>query len=111
MINCPGVIRGKSIEEDWCEFKLLMENMIDKFVPLKSSKIGKCKWVNKKVNKCRRAKVKAWIKYRSNETEENEQKYKSKLNKSRRINRIAKRNYEQKLAEGIKDNSEILAYA
>jgi ribonuclease P/MRP protein subunit RPP40 len=99
------LIMGISVEQDWDRFKLNIENLRDKWVPLRRNKVGKCKWVNKAVTRRRRAKNKAWGKYQNEKTPENLENYKNKLNKSNSTNRSAKRNYEKKLAGDVKSNS------
>jgi hypothetical protein len=104
-INWTEVMMGGNIEDVWERFKLLIETLRDKWVPVRSATKKKCKWITRAVIKSRRAKIKAWNKYQGNKTEQNLIKYKEKLQKSVVTNRTAKRNYEQKLADGVKNNS------
>src|SRR5271163_986838 len=83
-----------------------MEGLREKCVPLRGKKkLGKCKWVSKAVVKSRRAKIKAWNKYQKDKTDNNLKKYRTKLKNSREQVRWAKRNFERKLAENIKNDS------
>jgi hypothetical protein len=105
-INWEGIVMGVDIEADWNCFKLEIAKLRDKYVPFKKNKNNKCKWVNKSVIKCRRAKNKAWDKYTdSGRRPDMYDKYLLKLKKCSKINRAAKRNFEQKLAKNVKDNS------
>jgi ribonuclease P/MRP protein subunit RPP40 len=62
-------------------------------------------WVTRKVVKLRRAKNKAWKKYKANPTKEFYDKYKIKLKLSNSGNKSAKIKFESKLAEDSKFNS------
>ena len=77
----------------------------DKFVPMKQNYNNQYKWINRSVTKCRRSKFKAWKEYKTDKTEANINRYQTKLKESRNKNRLAKRNYEKKLCNNIKNNS------
>ena len=64
LINWDEIVKGDDMELDWHSFKLSLEALRDKWIPFKKHKNGTCKWVNNSVKKARRAKIKAWIKYR-----------------------------------------------
>ena len=105
LINWSEIVEGVDCQSDFVRFKSTLEVLRNKFVPFKKLNNNKCKWVNKTVIKCRRAKFKAWENYNLNRNEISLDKYKSKLKKSRDINRIAKRNFEKKLSDNIKNDS------
>ena len=105
MINWSEVVEGVDGQSDFIKFKSTLQILQDRFVPFKKSYNNKCKWVNKTVISCRRAKFKAWENYNTNKNEINLNKYKIKLRKSSDINRKAKRNFERKLADNIKNDS------
>ena len=48
-----------SIEEIWEEIKTNLTDVRDKFINLKRKSQNKCRWVTKRVTRCRRAKKKA----------------------------------------------------
>ena len=100
-----GEIREKNIEEFWNFLKSKIEEIKDKFIPVRQKSKGKCPWSTRETTKCRRAKVKAWTKFCKLRSEEAYHKYKSKLNKATAANKNAQRNFEKKLATNIKDNS------
>ena len=95
----------RNIEENWNSIKSKLEEIKDKFIPLKRKTRGKCSWSTRETKKCRRAKVKAWNKFRKLGNEDAYQKYKIKLNKATAANKNAQRNFEKKLATDNKDNS------
>lgn len=105
IINWEGKGMGVDVEVDWNCFKLEIAKLRDKYVPYKQNRNNKCRWVNKSVIKSRRAKNKAWVKYTdSGRRPDMYDKYLLKLKKCSKINRIAKRNFEQNLAKNVKDN-------
>jgi hypothetical protein len=67
------------IEEYWKKFSVTLEIAKKNFIPVKSIGIKKSLWVTKKVVKLRRAKNKAWKKYKVNPTKKLYEKYKNKL--------------------------------
>ena len=98
----------------WERLKYDLIELRDKFIPLRSIQSkNKCKWVTKKVTKRRRAKKKAWIKYtESGKDPKYLAKYKTKLKASIKENDNAKINFEERLAQNIKnDNKSFYAYA
>jgi len=84
----------------------------DRFVPKFKKCKNKCKWVTKEVVRLRKAKVKAWNNYiKSGRDRLLFEVYKSKLRLSVRENIKAKRRFEEKLANNIKnDNKSFFAY-
>jgi len=104
-INWVRVVHDDSVELAWKGFRDSFKLLRDKWVPVKRNRKGKCKWVNKAVMRTRRAKKKAWTKFQCQKTEKNMTNYKSKLRIAVAACRVAKREYEQKLANDVKDNS------
>jgi hypothetical protein len=69
-----------SVNKLWDRLKSDLIELRDKFIPLRSSKsTNKCKWVTKKVTKRRRAKKKAWIKYKKSGKDQKYLESKNKL--------------------------------
>lgn len=112
LIRWEEIIMGVDVETDWNSFKSEINRLRDKYVPFKKTGNNKCKWVNKSVIKCRRAKNKAWIKYvESGKHPDMYQKYYKKLKKCTKANKTAKRNFEQNLSKNVKkDNKSFYAY-
>lgn len=103
-IEWSKIVQGVDINADFECFKSTLDDMKEKWVPFKKRKRGKCKWVTRAVIKCRRAKIKAWNKYGDQKSQENYEIYKGKLNQCTKTIRSAKRNYEKKLAENVKQD-------
>jgi ribonucleases P/MRP protein subunit RPP40 len=93
------------VNGDWVSLKNELHLLEVKFVPYKKPRCGKCKWANNRVQKCRRAKTKAWKKYvESDRNQRMYQKYVNKLHEAQKVNIRAKRNFEQSLADSVKNN-------
>jgi ribonucleases P/MRP protein subunit RPP40 len=92
---------------DWCNnFVAIIENLCNKYVPLKIKKSWKRKvWVTRDVVKATRRKRKAWLKYRQDRSDVNKRNYDD--SKKLVIGEIKKavQKYEETLANNCKDNS------
>ena len=87
----------------WDKLKSDMLDLRDKYIGVKGKPKSKCKWVTKRVQRFRKAKKEAWLKYqRSNKDTKLYDEYKKKLNKSVKENKRAKERFEQRLANNIK---------
>src|SRR5882757_4621513 len=111
-INWNEIVTGNDVETDWSRLKLFFEEMKEKFIPVKISQIKQNKWVTRTVIKCRRAKNKAWIKFKASGNEPVAyEKYKEMQKKSQNSIRFAKRSFEQKLAKDVKNyNKSFFSY-
>ena len=99
------VVRGKNVEQDWCNFRAKLEAICGKCVPKRKRKTKRAKWVNREVLRCRKAKAKAWVRMKKMDNEATRQAYERKLKKSVQANRKAKLDFERKLAKNIKVDS------
>ena len=106
-IKWVDILEGSNVDVIHSKFTIAIDKLRDKFVLLKKNKrkIGKCKWVTRAVVKARRAKIKAWDKYQMEKTEEHWNSYKQKLKISRDRVRWAKRRFEKRLADNIRQDS------
>ena len=103
LIKWNEVVTGNNAEIDWSRFKKIVEKMREKFIPFKNSKIKQSKWITRSVIKCRRAKNKAWVKFKESGNDPVAfTNYKEMQRRSQNIIRSAKRNFEQKLAKNVK---------
>ena len=84
-------LNERNVKENWNSIKSKLEEIKEKFIPLKWKTRGKCSWSTQETTKCRRAKVKAWNKFRKLGNEDAYQKYKIKLNKATAANKNAQR--------------------
>ena len=94
------------VDEIWKEIKVNLSDIRVKFIELKKKSKNKCKWVTKRVTRFRRAKKKAWNNYiNSGKDTVLYEVYKKKLKDSINENKKAKQNFEEKLANNIKNDS------
>jgi hypothetical protein len=104
-INWAEVMHEDCIEQAWKGFRESMETLRDKHVPVCRNKNVKSKWVNRDVVRARRTKTKAWTRFKCQQTDKNFANYKHKLRIAVAACRTAKRNFEQNLANDMKNNS------
>ena len=57
-------ITESSVEDDWLAFKTKLQNIRDQYIPKRKSKVRNARWVDRNVIRCRRAKNKAWQRYK-----------------------------------------------
>jgi hypothetical protein len=90
----------------WEIIKANLTDIREKFINLKKKSKNKCKWVTKRVTRFRKAKKKAWNKYiNSGKDSSLYEVYKEKLKISINENKTARKNFEEKLANNIKNDS------
>ena len=82
--------------------KNVVHNMINQHVPVKKPKKKKALWLTRKALKAVRRKQRAWRKYQKRKTAENKRHYEKCQTDAKRETRIAKRDFERKIAENIK---------
>ena len=106
ILHWDFISESEDIEIIWNGFKEKLLNLRDRFVPRQNAKKSKCKWVNKEVVRCRRAKKKAWNNYiASGRNRQKYDEYKSKLRQSVKVNNNAKEDFELRLANNVKNDS------
>ena len=111
-----NILISNNVNESWDRIKTVLLGIRNECIPFIKKNRTKCKWATRKVIKCRRAKCKAWKTYcrtkesainNQNNTKTNElyEKYKVKRDLSKKINNVALKDYESKLANNIKRDS------
>ena len=100
------------INQSWLNIKQNILNVRDKYVGFKKKAKSKSKWATNKVRKCREKKKKAWLEYTASGRDERlHEIYKTHLRNSVNENRKAKRSFEVRLADNIKnDTKSFFAY-
>ena len=112
-------LMGVNVQESWNKFVVLMKEVAEETVPAFRKCSRKRPWVNKEVQRTRRAKIKAWkrlqtFKYHKlndseecaeSQLEQATRKYIKKRNTAKATNRRAIKNYEEKLGRNIKIDS------
>ena len=104
-INWDVTLNTLPIQQSWNMFKGILDAGIAKWVPMRGKKIAKAMWLNKKGLKLTRKKYDAWLLYKESHLHEDLVTYKRLLKETRKEIRTAKRNFEKKLADNIKEDS------
>jgi len=91
----------------WRNFNKVMQNAIDIFVPTHSMAKAKKKplWLTQKVLRCIKSKHKLWRKWKNHDDYMDHLAYKKQANKARKAVRLAKKEFERKIAQNIKNDS------
>ena len=105
-VNWKEDLDDCSTEEAWKLFKEKFQHQIRKNVPMKhQTKRRKTLWVTKKVQRMIRRKQRAFRKYQNQKTSKNFDHYKKCQKETKQEIRKAKRDFERKLAQNIKEDS------
>ena len=93
-------------EEAWMKFKDKLQHQITANVPMKQqAKKKKTLWITKKAQRSVRRKQRAWRKYQKQKTTKNLEFYQKCQKEAKQDVRQAKRDFERKLAQNIKEDS------
>lgn len=96
---------GQNVDQIWNRLKSALIDLRNRFIGLKKKPKNKCKWGTNKIYKLRKQKKAAWIAYqRSNKNPRLYEIYLTKLKQSTQAIKAAKLNFEQKLADNIKQD-------
>ena len=65
MVDWDKLFKDKNANEKWMELKMVLQNVIEKYVPKSGNKCKqkKCPWVNYKVKKAIKSRNRMWKKY------------------------------------------------
>jgi hypothetical protein len=100
------LVDNSDVDKSWLAIKSELLDIRNKFVPKLKQNKNKCKWVNREVVTCRRAKKKAWNRYvNSGKKVEMYQQYVIRRRQCAAVNKKAKEDFETKLADNIKQDS------
>ena len=93
------------IEEKWEEFLRIYNKAVERYVPRgeKNCVVGK-EWYNARCTNARKCKMKKWNKWREVKSDENWRHYVEARNKSVRINREERYNYEKRIMDKCKSD-------
>ena len=104
--NWENLVDCNDVDKIWMALKTELLNIRNEFVPKHKRNKNKCKWVNREVTACRRAKKKAWNRYvKSGKNLQLYQQYVIKRRQCTAVNKKAKEDFETKLANNIKQDS------
>ena len=98
-VDFIGQFQGKNVENVWCTFRSILEDSIDRYIPLAPRrKQGSPPWMTREVKRLANRKQKAWKCFSKNRSAENLEKYKLALKACKKGVSAAKRSFERKLA-------------
>ena len=103
-INWENEFCNKTVQECWDIFKLKIEILIEKYIPLSKPRDYNEPWMNGKLMKVWRNKYFAWKRYTETKGYQRYLDYKRETNLLKRQTRIAKRLYEKKIAKQVRNN-------
>ena len=103
-INWENEFCNKTVQECWDIFKLKIEELIEKYIPLSKPRDYNEPWMNGKLMKVWRNKYFAWKRYTETKGYQRYLDYKRETNLLKRQTRIAKRLYEKKIAKQVRNN-------
>ena len=93
------------VENMWTTFCNTVETAVKLFVPIDSNKSRKFpRWMNRKARRARNVKVNMWKKYAETRTYNDYVEYKIARNRANREFKSAKRRFEKRLCNNIKNN-------
>ena len=105
-IKWMELLDATDIDQTWRNFKSALDQLKTQHIPVRKIVRSKCIWGTRETTKCRKAKEKAWKKYRILKTDESYNQYRNKLNTANRANKTAQKNFEKKLGENIKNKKQ-----
>ena len=93
------------VEESWTFIKRTLEDMTEKFVPLRKKRSKRSPpWMNGDVRRAIGEKKRAWNKWKRSRKEEERKEYKSWETKTKKLIRNRKNAYERQIAKSCKTN-------
>ena len=104
LIDWDEKFEGKSTQECWDIFKAILLKLVEMHVPMSSSRDYNEPWMNKSLLKQWKKKYHAWKRYTDGKCYRKYEEYKREANVLKRKIRQAKREYEKKLARGVRNN-------
>ena len=104
LINWDEKFEGKSTQECWDIFKAILVKLVETYVPMSSPKDYNEPWMNNSLLKQWKKKYHAWKRYTEGKSYRKYEEYKREANVLKKKIRQAKREYEKKLANGVRNN-------
>ena len=100
-VNWEAEFEGKNIHQRWICFKNKLEEILSQHVPMSEPKKYQAPWMNRRVRKAYRNKLKAWQRYLEHKRSTRWREYVQERNLASKIERDEKRAFERKLAKEI----------
>lgn len=107
-IDWERLVRGKSAEEMWLEFKNVMYSQIENRVPVtKKQWKGKTRWITNNVIKLLDAKKRCWRQYKNGGTNDDRERYETIAKQVKKAIRKAKSKMERDIANKTDDGGKL----
>ena len=106
-LNCVQWNRefeNKQVQECWDIFRVKLEALVEKYIPMSTPKDYNEPWMNNSLMKMWKKKYNAWKRYSQNKSFHRQQVYTNKAKLFKKKARQAKRLYEKRLAKGVRYN-------
>ena len=103
-INWVEKFEDKSTEECWEIFKTIIQELIEKYVPMSTPKDYNEPWMNGKILRLWKKKHYAWSRYSTRKSPRRWREYRKEANKLKKNTRKARRLYERRIAADAKIN-------
>ena len=103
-IDWNDKFNDKTVHECWKIFKEIIQNLIDKYIPMSTPKDYNEPWMNRKLLKLWKKKHHAWNRYSNEKSQRKWRMYRKEANKLKKNTRKARRFYERKIAAESKTN-------
>ncbi|XP_041483858.1 uncharacterized protein LOC121430607 [Lytechinus variegatus] len=104
-IDWNNKLNNKSAEQAWNETKAVLHQLIYDYVPTKQHKKKKTLWLTRRAQKSIRRKHRAWKRYKAQKSTQRFEHYKQCQKEAKHEVEVAKKNFEKRLAENIKEDT------
>ena len=98
-IDWEGKFYNKTVNECWEIFKTIIQDLVDKYVPMSTPRDYNEPWMNRRLLKLWKKKQNAWNRYTSVKSQRKWRLYRKDANKLKKNTRKARRAYERKIAK------------
>ena len=95
---------NKSVHECWDIFKVIIHDLVDRYIPMSTPKDYNEPWMNRRLLKLWKKKHHSWNRYSAEKSQWKWKQYRKKANKLKKNTRKARKAYEKKIAEESKTN-------
>ena len=96
-INWDEKFQDKTVDECWEIFKEIVQDLIERYIPMSTPKDYNEPWMNRKLLKLWKKKHHAWNRYSNGKSQRNWWEYRREANKLKKTTRKARRQFEKKL--------------
>ena len=103
-VDWDSKFTNKTVNECWIIFKNILEELVDKYIPMSNPKDYNEPWMNGRLIRKWKKKHFAWKRFTESRSYASYQEYKRETNGLKKQTRKAKRLFEKRLAKGARNN-------